>query len=79
MNLIGNLTVLYNTQNSSIGNQLFANKIGTYKLCEFTITQTITKPKETTAKGGMQLTKIKKKIVIFININLIQMVIGINH
>lgn len=49
---IGNLTLLYNTDNSSIGNSIFAEKMEIYKKSQFIITSTIVEPLTTPVKNG---------------------------
>jgi len=51
-NLIGNLTLLYNNDNSSIGNKKFQDKMKLYKEQDFIITQRIAKEISSTTKGG---------------------------
>lgn len=49
---IGNLTLLYNTDNSAIGNSIFAEKMEIYKKAQFIITSTIVEPLSTPVKNG---------------------------
>ncbi len=49
---LGNLTLLYNTDNSAIGNTSFEEKIPTYKLSDFIMTSTLVEPFMTTVKNG---------------------------
>lgn len=51
-NLIGNLTLLYNNENSSVGNKKFKDKIKLYSDQDFVITQRIAKDLLSTTKGG---------------------------
>lgn len=51
-NRIGNLTLLYNVENSSLGNSSFGEKINAYEKTDFIITRTIVKNVETSVKGG---------------------------
>ncbi len=50
---IGNLTLLYNTDNSSQGNGKYDEKKDGYKLSDFIMTSTLVVPKQTTVKNGM--------------------------
>lgn len=52
LNHIGNLTLLYNAENSSLGNSSFDEKVEAYKKTDFTITKTMVKRIETFVKGG---------------------------
>lgn len=49
---IGNLTLLYNTDNSAIGNGIFQEKKEVYKQSTFIITSSIIKPLTTPIKNG---------------------------
>ncbi len=51
-NLIGNLTLLYNNENSSVGNKKFKDKIRLYSNQDFIMTQRIAKDLVSTTKGG---------------------------
>ncbi|WP_025116589.1 DUF262 domain-containing protein [Lysinibacillus fusiformis] len=51
-NLIGNLTLLYNNENSSVGNKKFKDKINLYSDQDFIITQRVAKDLVSTTKGG---------------------------
>lgn len=51
-NLIGNLTLLFNNENSSVGNKKFKDKIKLYCDQDFIITQRIAKDLVSTTKGG---------------------------
>lgn len=51
-NLIGNLTLLFNNENSSVGNKKFKDKIKLYSDQDFIITQRIAKDLLSTTKGG---------------------------
>lgn len=62
VNRIGNLTLLYNTDNSSLGNATFSEKIPTYKDCDFRMTSVIVEPLSTTVKAGQDT-------VLYANIN----------
>ncbi len=53
INRIGNFTLLYNTDNSSIGNKMFKDKIEMYKSSDFKITNVIAEPLTTEVKSGM--------------------------
>ncbi|OCA90404.1 hypothetical protein A8F94_00465 [Bacillus sp. FJAT-27225] len=52
INLIGNLTLLYNNENSSVGNKRFKDKLNLYSEQDFIITQRIAKNLVSTTKGG---------------------------
>lgn len=52
LNRIGNLTLLYNAENSGLGNSTFGEKIDAYGKTDFIITRTIVKQVETSVKGG---------------------------
>ena len=52
LNRIGNLTLLYNAENSGLGNSTFGEKIDAYEKTDFIITRTIVKKVETSVKGG---------------------------
>lgn len=52
MHRIGNLTLLYNTDNSAVGNSIFADKLEIYKKSQFIITSTIVEPLVTPVKNG---------------------------
>ena len=49
---MGNLTLLYNGDNSSIWNDKFVNKLNCYKGSDFMLTSTIVTPETTTQKHG---------------------------
>lgn len=49
---LGNLTLLYNTENSSLGNSPFSDKVITYKNSDFILTSTLIEPVETGVKNG---------------------------
>lgn len=49
----GNLTLLYNTDNSSVGNKPFKEKKSAYKGSDFIITTTLIEPVVTDVKNGM--------------------------
>lgn len=51
-NLIGNLTLLFNNENSSAGNKKFRDKIKLYSEQDFIITQRVAKDLVSTTKGG---------------------------
>lgn len=51
-NLIGNLTLLYNNENSSVGNKKFKDKIKLYSDQDFIMTQRVAKDLVSTTKGG---------------------------
>lgn len=53
MNLIGNLTLLYNNENSSVGNKKFDDKLDLYSGQSFIITQRIAKNLIPTTKSGI--------------------------
>lgn len=61
LNRIGNLTLLYKDENSSIGNKNFVDKIKMYKQSELFITKTIVSKIETPIKDG-NYTKFINKI-----------------
>ena len=50
---LGNLTLLYNTDNSSIGNGTYAEKRMAYKTSDFILTSTLIEPVVTEVKNGM--------------------------
>ncbi|MDP1421152.1 DUF262 domain-containing protein [Peribacillus simplex] len=52
INLIGNLTLLYNNENSSVGNKKFNDKIKLYSDQDFIITQRVARDLVSTTKGG---------------------------
>lgn len=52
LNHIGNLTLLYNAENSGLGNASFDEKINAYERTDFIVTKTIVKKIETSVKGG---------------------------
>jgi len=54
---IGNLTLLYNTDNSSVGNKKYNDKLDCYKDSDFTMTTTLVKPKQTTVQDGLETTR----------------------
>ena len=49
---IGNLTLLFNTDNSAVGNGIYKEKLDVYKQSKFIITSTIVKPLSTPIKNG---------------------------
>ena len=49
---IGNLTILYNGDNASVGNDKFVNKKACYAGCDFILTSTIVQKETTTQKHG---------------------------
>lgn len=51
-NLIGNLTLLFNNENSSVGNKKFEDKIKLYSDQDFIMTQRVAKDLISTTKGG---------------------------
>ena len=53
MHRIGNLTLLYNTDNSSVGNPAFKDKINMYRNCDFKMTKVIIEPLKTLVANGM--------------------------
>lgn len=48
----GNLTLLYNTDNSSVGNKVYSEKEAAYKVSDFIMTSTLIEPVKTTVKNG---------------------------
>ncbi|QOR67976.1 DUF262 domain-containing protein [Cytobacillus suaedae] len=58
-NLIGNLTLLFNNENSSVGNKKFKDKIKLYSDQDFIITQRIVKDLVSTTKGGKNAKLVK--------------------
>jgi len=58
-NLIGNLTLLFNNENSSVGNKKFSDKIKLYSDQDFMITQRIAKDLVSTTKGGKNALLVK--------------------
>lgn len=52
LNRIGNLTLLYNAENSGLGKSIFGDKVSAYGKTEFIITKTIVNKVETSVKGG---------------------------
>ncbi|WAA13360.1 DUF262 domain-containing protein [Fervidibacillus halotolerans] len=52
LNRIGNLTLLYNVENSGLGNSTFGEKINAYKKTDFMITKTIVEKVKTSIKSG---------------------------
>ena len=52
LNRIGNLTLLYNVENSGLGNAAFGDKISAYKKTDFILTKTIVQKVETSVKSG---------------------------
>lgn len=52
-NRLGNLTLMYNSDNSSLGNSSFKDKIPAYKNCSFKMTHTIVEQLNTTVQNGM--------------------------
>ncbi len=50
---IGNLTLLYNTDNASVGNKKYSEKISCYKISDFILTTTLVEPKQTAVKNGV--------------------------
>src|SRR5699024_4143047 len=59
LNHIGNLTLLYNVENSSLGKSNFGEKISAYKKTDFIITKTMVKSIETSVKNGKTATNVK--------------------
>lgn len=57
VNLIGNLTLLYNNDNSHLKNAIFEDKIQVYAASKFIMTNTIIGPLTTTHKNGMDTKK----------------------
>lgn len=53
VNLIGNLTLLYNNDNSHLKNAVFADKVNVYTTSKFIMANTIINPLTTTHKNGM--------------------------
>lgn len=49
---LGNLTLLYNTDNSSLQNAKYSEKLTCYKNSKFVLTTTLVEPKITTVKNG---------------------------
>lgn len=56
---LGNLTLLYNLENSSIGNQLYKDKLPTYKVSDFVMTRNLVEPAVTEVKSGIQADTVK--------------------
>lgn len=52
LNHIGNLTLLYNAENSALGNALFSDKIDAYSKTDLRITKTIVEKIKTSVKAG---------------------------
>ncbi|WP_022763317.1 DUF262 domain-containing protein [Butyrivibrio sp. AD3002] len=50
---LGNLTLLYNTDNASVGNGSFKEKCPAYRISDFVMTSTIIEPVETGVKNGL--------------------------
>lgn len=50
---LGNLTLLYNTDNSSVGQKAYSDKMMTYDLSDFTLTSTLINKVATGVKNGM--------------------------
>lgn len=57
INKIGNLTLLYNTDNASINNSKFNNKVANYSTADFIITKSIVTNITTTIKNGKDTKK----------------------
>lgn len=53
---LGNITLLFNTDNSSVGNKIFNDKKACYKASSFILTSTIIEKVSTTVKRGMDAT-----------------------
>lgn len=49
----GNLTLLYNTDNASVGNGKYIDKTVAYKVSDFIMTSTLIEPLQTSVKNGM--------------------------
>ena len=49
----GNLTLLYNTDNASVGNGKYIDKMVAYKVSDFIMTSTLIEPLQTSVKNGM--------------------------
>lgn len=49
----GNLTLLYNTDNASVGNGKYVDKYAAYKTFDFIVTSTLIEPVHTAVKNGM--------------------------
>ncbi len=49
----GNLTLLYNTDNASVGNARYEDKKETYRISDFIVTSTLIEPIQTTVKNGI--------------------------
>ncbi|MCE4956049.1 DUF262 domain-containing protein [Macrococcoides caseolyticum] len=58
LNRIGNLTLLYHDENTSVGAKLFSEKLETYKNSDFIITKTIVTKIETTIKNGVETSRV---------------------
>lgn len=52
MNRIGNITLLFNAENSGLGNSDFRDKIKGYQKSEFKVTKSIVSDIETSVKNG---------------------------
>lgn len=63
-NLIGNLTLLFNNENSSVSNKNYKDKMDLYSAQDFIITQKLVKDLKSTTKGGTNA-----KLVMQINEN----------
>lgn len=59
LNRIGNLTLLYHDENTSIGTRRFAEKFNTYLKSDFIVTKSIVSKLETTIKNGVETDRIK--------------------
>lgn len=58
LNRIGNLTLLYHDENTSVGTKRFSEKYETYKETDFIITKTIVTKIETTIKKGVETSRV---------------------
>ena len=54
LNRIGNLTLLFNLENTSLGEKQYKEKIDTYKTSDFIITKSIVSSNQTTVASGIQ-------------------------
>jgi len=59
LNRIGNLTLLYHDENTSIGTRQFIEKYDTYLKSDFIVTKSIVTKLETTIKNGAETERIK--------------------
>lgn len=60
MNRIGNITLLYNAENSSLGNGVFKDKIEGYRTSEFKITRSIVSDLETPVRKGQKAKHVER-------------------